>query len=153
MKNKRNLKVVSQSGYRYAPTPTITLKGKWLSEIGFQIGDYVSITCEDGRIVITPDTERAALAKAEQEFMDREMKDLQKRFEKEKERIHAQFVAENSVSYGEGGCLCLTQRSLQVWMTGISSSSIGIRMISRYDQRIRVIIGACIIRNIRCPGR
>lgn len=102
MKNKRNLKVVSQSGYKYQEVPTITLKGKWLSEIGFQIGDYVSIACEDGRIVITPDAERAVLAKAEQEFMDREMKNLQKRFQKEKERIHAQFVAENSAYYGEG---------------------------------------------------
>ena len=102
MKNKRNLKVVSQSGYRYTPTPTITLKGKWLSDIGFQIGDYVSIACEDGKIVITPDAEKAVLVKAEQEFMDREMKELQKRFQQEKERIHVQFVAENSASYGEG---------------------------------------------------
>ena len=102
MKNKRNLKVVSQSGYRYTPTPTITLKGKWLSDIGFQIGDYVSIACEDGKIVITSDAERAMLVKAEQDFMDREMKELQKRFQQEKERIHAQFVAENSASYGEG---------------------------------------------------
>jgi len=102
MKNKRNLKVVSQSGYKYRETPTITLKGLWLSEAGFQIGDYVSITCEDGRIVITPDAERAALATAEKEFMDREMKELQKKFQKEKERIHAQFVADGGASYGEG---------------------------------------------------
>ena len=102
MKNKRNLKVVSQSGYRYTPTPTITLKGKWLVQAGFQIGDYVSVSCEDGRIVITPDAERAAIAKAEQEFMEREMENLQKRFRKEKEQILAQFVAETTASYGEG---------------------------------------------------
>ena len=102
MKNKRNLKVVSQSGYRYAPTPTITLKGNWLSDLGFKIGDYVTISCEEGRLVITPDTEKAVLVKAEQEFMDREMKELRSRFQKEKERIHAQFVAENSGAYGEG---------------------------------------------------
>ncbi len=32
--------------------------------------------------------------------MDREMKALQKRFEAEKEKIHAQFVAEREVGYG-----------------------------------------------------
>ena len=102
MKNKRNLKVVSQSGYKYTPTPTITLKGNWLSDLGFKIGDYVMISCEEGRLVITPDSEKAVLVKAEKEFMEREMKELQSRFQKEKERIHAQFVAENSASYGEG---------------------------------------------------
>lgn len=84
MKNARNLKVVGQSGYKYEATPTITLKGKWLSSIGFDIGDYVSISCEDGRIVITPDAERAAMVKAEQEYMDRELRDLRMRFQKEK---------------------------------------------------------------------
>ena len=52
------------------------------------------------RIIITPDAERAALAKEEQEFMDREMANLTKRFQKEKERLHAQFVAERSAEYG-----------------------------------------------------
>ena len=66
-------KVVSQSGYNYKATPTITLKGQWLKELGFDIGDYVSITCENGKIVITPDTERAAIAEAEAAFMEREM--------------------------------------------------------------------------------
>ena len=27
---------------------TITLKGQWLKELGFDIGDYVSISCENG---------------------------------------------------------------------------------------------------------
>ena len=32
--------------------------------------------------------------------MDREMASLNKRFQKEKERLHAQFVAENNAEYG-----------------------------------------------------
>ena len=49
------------------------LKGQWLKELGFDIGDYVSITCENGKLVITPDTERAAIAEVEVVFMEREM--------------------------------------------------------------------------------
>ena len=79
-KSKRSMKVVGQSGYKYRETPTITLKGLWLADAGFSIGDYVTVSCEDGRLVITPDIERAAMAKAEAEFMEREMKSLQKKF-------------------------------------------------------------------------
>lgn len=79
-KKNRSIKVYGQSGYKYQETPTIMLKGMWLKELGFEIGDYVSISCENGKLVITPDTERAALEKAESEFMEREMKSLQKRF-------------------------------------------------------------------------
>ena len=99
-KNKRSMKVVAQSGYKYRETPTITLKGLWLKELGFEIGDYVSVSCENGRLVITPDAEKAKLVEAEKAFMDKEMKALQKRFEAEKEMIHAQFVAEREVGYG-----------------------------------------------------
>ena len=52
---------------------TITLKGQWLKELGFDIGDYVSISCENGMLVITPDVERAAMAEAETAFMEREI--------------------------------------------------------------------------------
>ena len=52
---------------------TITLKGQWLKELGFDIGDYVSISCENGKLVITPDAERAAMAEAETAFMEREI--------------------------------------------------------------------------------
>ena len=64
-KNMRTVKIYGMSGYKYQATPTIMLKGKWLEELGFEIGDYIIVSCEDGRIIITPDTERAALAKAE----------------------------------------------------------------------------------------
>ena len=49
MAKNRSIKVVSQSGYNYKATPTITLKGQWLKELGFDIGDYVSINCENGK--------------------------------------------------------------------------------------------------------
>ena len=74
MSKKRSIKVYGQSGYKYRETPTIMLKGKWLKEAGFDVGDYISVTCEDGKIVIAQDAERAAVKAAEAEFMDREMK-------------------------------------------------------------------------------
>ena len=66
MSKKRSIKVYGQSGYKYRETPTIMLK----------------------------DTERAAVKAAEAEFMNREMKALQKRYEAEKVKIRAQMVAE-----------------------------------------------------------
>ena len=100
MAKNRSLKVVGQSGYKYESVPTITLKGKWLDLVGFTIGDYVTVSCEDGKLVITPDAERAAVERAEKEFMERETKALQKRFEQEKARLHGLFVAERNVGYG-----------------------------------------------------
>lgn len=94
MAKKRSIKVYGQSGYKYQETPTIMLKGMWLKELGFDIGDYISVTCEDGRLVITPDAERAAVKAAEAEYMEREMKALQKRYEAEKVKIRARMVAE-----------------------------------------------------------
>ena len=94
MAKKRSIKVYGQSGYKYQETPTIMLKGMWLKELGFDIGDYISVTCEDGRLVITPDAERAAIKASEAEYMEREMKALQKRYEAEKVKIRAQMVAE-----------------------------------------------------------
>ena len=94
MAKKRSVKVYGQSGYKYRETPTIMLKGLWLKEAGFDIGDYISVTCEDGKIIITQDAERAAEKAAEAEFMEREMKALKKRYEAEKVKIRAQMVAE-----------------------------------------------------------
>lgn len=53
VKTTRNLKVIEQSGYRYQATPTVMLKGKWLSKFGFEIGTHVKVACEDGRLIIT----------------------------------------------------------------------------------------------------
>lgn len=52
-KEYRKLKVVEQSGYHYKPTPTITLKGQWLNELGFESGSPVLVKCEDGKLIIT----------------------------------------------------------------------------------------------------
>jgi len=87
MAKKRSIKVYGQSGYKYQETPTIMLKGMWLKELGFDIGDYISVTCEDGRLVITPDAERAAVANAEKMFMDKGLSDLRKKFQKEKQSM------------------------------------------------------------------
>lgn len=71
MKNQKNrsMKVHSQSGRNYKATPTIILKGQWLQEMGFEIGDYISVSCENGKLIITPDVEKAAMEQAEAEFM------------------------------------------------------------------------------------
>lgn len=52
-KEYREMKVYEQSGYNYQNTPTIVLKGKWLQELGFSMGDKVSVKCEDERLTIT----------------------------------------------------------------------------------------------------
>ena len=101
-KERRNIKVYGMSGYNYKATPTIMLKGQWLKELGFDIGEYVSVSCENGRLVITPDAERAAIKEAEAAFMERETKILQKKFEAEKEKLHLQFVAESNANYYNG---------------------------------------------------
>lgn len=88
-KKNRSMKVYGQSGYRYKETPAIMLKGQWLQELGFEIGDYISVSCENGKLMITPDAERAALAEAEASFMAQETKKLKKRFEQEKAKLRA----------------------------------------------------------------
>ena len=75
------------------------MKGQWLQEMEFEIGDYISVSCENGKLIITPDVEKVAMEQAEAEFMEKEMKKLQKKFRKEKEILHAQFVAERAAEY------------------------------------------------------
>ena len=96
---KRSVKVYGMSGYKYQSVPTIMLKGKWLEQLNFHIGDYISVSFEDGKIIITPDAEKAEMKEAEAAFMERELKALQKRFEVENEQIHAQYVAEQKAGY------------------------------------------------------
>ena len=52
-KEYREMKVYEASGYQYKRTPSIVLKGQWLSELGFDIGDQIEVKCEDGRLIIT----------------------------------------------------------------------------------------------------
>ena len=97
----RNLKVYEQSGYKYKATPAIMLKGQWLKDAGFEIGDYITVTVEDGKLIIAADAERAAIVEAEEKFMEQELKKLQKQFEADKAKIRAQFVAESNGAYGD----------------------------------------------------
>ena len=103
MAKKRSIKVISQSGHNYKATPTIMLKGQWLKELGFDIGDYVSVTCENGKLIITQDAKRAVIAEAEAAFMEREMESLKKKFEVEKAKLYAQFMAEQGAGYATVG--------------------------------------------------
>ena len=49
--------------------------------------------------MITPDTERAELEQMKADFMEKDTKKLQKRFQREKEELYAQFVAEKKAQY------------------------------------------------------
>lgn len=53
-KNIRNLKVCEKSGYNYRGTPTITLKGQWLRELGFDSNTPIAVQCENGKLTIVP---------------------------------------------------------------------------------------------------
>ena len=88
----RSIKVYGQSGYKYQETPTIVLKGKWLAECGFYVGEYVSIRCEEGKLLITLDKERKNLESAKAIFLDKEIETLRKRFQKEFEEQGSQFL-------------------------------------------------------------
>ena len=60
MKSKfksRKLKVherYNNNAHSYTRVPEICLKGKWLEEAGFAPNDFILVTCEDGKITITP---------------------------------------------------------------------------------------------------
>ena len=101
-KNMRTVKIYGMSGYKYQATPTIMLKGKWLEELGFEIGDYITVSCEDGKLIISLDTARAEMIEAEKAFMEKETRKLHERFLKEKKALHAQFVAERQAEYAKG---------------------------------------------------
>lgn len=51
----RNLKVYELCGYNNKPMPQIRIQGKWLQKCGFSIGDYVSVQCKRGKLIITLD--------------------------------------------------------------------------------------------------
>lgn len=76
----RSMKVYSQNGRNYKATPTIILKGQWLEEMGFAIGDYISVSCENGKLVITPDTERAELEQMKADFMEISLKKIDAKY-------------------------------------------------------------------------
>lgn len=51
-KKNRKLKVYEASGYQNKDIPTIILKGEWLKECGFCIGENVEVECQDDILVI-----------------------------------------------------------------------------------------------------
>ena len=77
----------------------LRISGLWLDELGFKTGDFVRIKCEDGQLIISLNEEKAQQVAEEKAFMEEEMKKLQKRYQKEKEQIHARFVAEREAVY------------------------------------------------------
>lgn len=60
-KVERKIKVYSQSGYYNAndQRPAIFLQGKWLKDLGFDIGDQVSVKCQQNQLIITKLNENA----------------------------------------------------------------------------------------------
>ena len=40
-------------GMDYIQVPAITLSGKWLEKLGFDIDTPIAVECSDGRLVIT----------------------------------------------------------------------------------------------------
>lgn len=49
----RKLKVYSGSqGKNYKQVPRIILQGEWLQNIGFNISDNVTVTMEEGKIIV-----------------------------------------------------------------------------------------------------
>ena len=56
-KKERDLTVYGMSGHDYKNVPTIMMKGKWLQEFGFGIGNKYHVECKPGKLVITiPET-------------------------------------------------------------------------------------------------
>ncbi len=64
VKKDRTLKVYETSGYKYQQTPTIMLRGKWLEQFGFAIGDRLTVHCEKGTLVVMKDTTDSEMAHA-----------------------------------------------------------------------------------------
>ena len=98
-KDFRELTVSEATNYGRRTALMLRIQGLWLQEIGFNVGDPVLVKCEDGKLIITPDTTKVELMEAEKAFMEEETKKLQERFLKEKKELHARFVAERRVEY------------------------------------------------------
>ena len=68
------------------------LKGKWLAKLNLQIGDYISVSCEDGRLVVTK-------TESEQNYYKRRAEDeflCTYSFTQTKNALHKQNVFRNS---------------------------------------------------------
>lgn len=99
-KEFRELKVSSFSGYGYKTAPMLRLQGLWLEQCGFNIEDPILVKCEDGKLTITLDEERAFVEEKKKAFLDAEMQKLEKKYEAEKKKLYRQMVAEREARYG-----------------------------------------------------
>lgn len=52
-KENRTMKVYEGSDRNYKAIPQIRLQGKWLQELGFDMGTPINIKCEGGMLTIT----------------------------------------------------------------------------------------------------
>lgn len=50
---ERKLTVYKGTTKDYEPIPRISLQGQWLEELGFSIGDKLTIICQKGELVIS----------------------------------------------------------------------------------------------------
>lgn len=51
MKEKREVRIYNGRGSNYGK-PLLMLQGNWLQEMGFSVGDRVTITCQNNKLVI-----------------------------------------------------------------------------------------------------
>ena len=51
------------------------------------------MSCENGKLIITPDAERKNLLQAEKAFMEKKIGILKKRFKEEQIKLRTQFVS------------------------------------------------------------
>ena len=98
-KQFRSMKVQGLSGYKYKETPTIMLKGQWLKEAGFEVGRYVQVKCEDGKLIISLDEDKEMLIEAEKLFIENKKKIMYEEIQQEKDLFCAQYVAEQKAGY------------------------------------------------------
>ena len=94
-KDFRELTVSEATNYGRKTAPMLRIQGLWLQELGFHVGDSVLVKCEDGKLIITPDTVKPKLMEKEEE----EVKRLHDKFLTEKKEVHARYVAERMAEY------------------------------------------------------
>lgn len=54
MKKKvRNLKVYDICNVNYEKVPMLRLQGKWLRELGFEVGAVINVECKNEKLIIS----------------------------------------------------------------------------------------------------
>lgn len=54
MKKKvRNLKVYDICNVNYEKVPMLRLQGKWLRELGFEVGAAINVECKNEKLIIS----------------------------------------------------------------------------------------------------